>query len=82
MVFVASHSRTLGAHYANSDRLIRNEVLFPCKKLRPYQKLTNLSSLFLHLNFFHQEIGRTQREFGWSSSKLAKHEVSCKMAMI
>ena len=74
MVFVASHSRTLGAHYANSDRLIRNEVLFLCKKLRPYQKLTTFSSLFLHQNFFHQEIGSTERVWlgppqSWPSMK-------------
>ena len=56
MVFVASHSRTLGAHYANSDRLICNEVP-NVKKLRV--SIKNLQ-LFSPSEFFHQEIGRTE----------------------
>lgn len=50
MVFVASHSRTPGAHYANSDRLQHNEVLSPSvqKNLLPVE----ISPRFLPSEFF------------------------------
>ena len=82
MVFVANHSRTLGAHYANSDRLIRNEVLFLCKKTSSLSKTYNFFLPFPPSEFFSSGNWQHRESLVRSSSKLAKHEVSCKMAMI